>query len=292
VIALGNPFGLGNSVTTGVVSARSRPVHRDGKVLHPDLIQTDALINIGNSGGPLLNITGEVIGINLGILEEGQGIGFAIPADRVRQAVASLLDFRTERMLRLGIPSRGLRPAASRGGEGLLVLEVEADGPAAEAGIRKGDLLLSVDGRPLSSALDLHLHLFLKSVGDVVVVRVLRGQEQIEARVTLGRHQDIVWELLGMVARDVTDDLGNRLELPPDRWYGVYVVEVERGGPADEVLIRPGDLLYFLGQFQINGIESLRSLLSTRFKRGQLVPVNLWRSETREELQGGLRLRP
>lgn len=303
-IALGNPFGLGITVTTGVVSATRRPFFESGRLLHRELIQTDAPINPGNSGGPLLNALGEVIGINAGLIAQGQGLGFAIPSDRVRDILTGLLDFRTERMIHLGIPSdqletvskesapsgTGTRPRAAS--FGVRIGSLTAGGPAEVGGLRSGDIVRQIEDREIADLFDFNFALYRRRVGEQVWFSVLRGGRSLRVRVTLGRNEDITWRRLGILARDVTEDLGARLELEPDRWYGVYVLEVDPEGPAAQVMVRPGDLIWVLGDYQINGLESLRSHLTDRFPEDELVALFLWRSETNNQLQGSIRLRP
>lgn len=288
VVALGNPFGLGTSVTTGVVSAKSRPVLYEGKEIYKDLIQTDVLINPGNSGGPLLNIVGTVIGINTGIIAEGQGIGFAIPADRVRESLSRLLDFRSEKMIRIGIESRNF---AARKEGGLLVLRLDSSGPCGKAGMLAGDVIHAVGTHPVRDVFDFNFALFKKSVGEKISLEVRRKGLDRKFNIDLARVEDLLWERLGIAARQLTEDLAARIEVPIRLRYGVYVTEVDPTGPCQKLGVRPGDLIYVLGQHQVNGVESLRSLLETRLLPGPLLNVFLWRAETMEELQGQTRLR-
>src|SRR5208282_4845914 len=157
VVAIGNPFGLGDTVTMGIVSAKSRSI---GAGPYDDFIQTDASINPGNSGGPLFNLHGQVVGINTAINPNGKGIGFAIPSDALRDVLPQLEATGHVSRGRLGV---GIQPvdaplAKALGLEkarGALVGDVEADGPAAKVGMKSGDVILSVDGAEVSHAQDL-----------------------------------------------------------------------------------------------------------------------------------------
>src|SRR5205814_3509963 len=149
VIAIGNPFGLSHTVTTGVVSAVGRSL-RDEDRTYTDFIQTDASINPGNSGGPLLDIRGELIGINTAIYGKAQGIGFAIPVDRARRVMRDLVSYGEVRRPWLGLVVQDLTPELAQHfgtTKGVVVAEVEAESPAVSAGLARGDVVVRVDGR-------------------------------------------------------------------------------------------------------------------------------------------------
>src|SRR5262249_52213097 len=153
VIAIGNPFGLSHTVTTGVVSALGRSL-RSGERTYTDFIQTDASINPGNSGGPLLNIKGELIGINTAIYGKAQGIGFAIPVDRARRVMRDLVSYGEGRRRWLGRTVQDLTPdLAQHFGtkKGVIVAAVDAGSPAASAGLERGDAIVRVDGQDVQT---------------------------------------------------------------------------------------------------------------------------------------------
>ncbi|PLY03630.1 MAG: serine protease Do [Desulfuromonas sp.] len=180
VIAIGNPLGLGNSVTTGVVSSTHRRVPMsDGIVGH--FIQTDALINPGNSGGPLLNIEGDLIGINTAIASQAQGIGFSIPIDLAKRIVSDLIDFGKVRKPYLGLLPGNVNRALvrSRGIGGVLVTDVDIGSPAGQAGFSLADVILDLDGMPVESPAELMQVLDSYTPGHRVVFKVLRGQDEI-----------------------------------------------------------------------------------------------------------------
>ncbi|TMA52937.1 MAG: trypsin-like serine protease, partial [Deltaproteobacteria bacterium] len=152
----GNPFGLSHTVTTGVVSALNRSLNTDGRTYY-DFIQTDASINPGNSGGPLLNIKGELVGINTAIYGKAQGIGFAIPISRAKRIVQELISHGAVEAPWVGLAVQTLTPELAhhfslRDRQGVLIRTVEPGSPAARAGLKRGDILLSLDGRPLHSS--------------------------------------------------------------------------------------------------------------------------------------------
>ncbi|RMF88069.1 MAG: Do family serine endopeptidase [Nitrospinota bacterium] len=188
VIAIGNPFGLGQTVTTGIISAKGRVI---GAGPYDDFLQTDAAINPGNSGGPLFNLNGEVIGINTAIVASGQGIGFAIPSQLAKTVIAQLKS--RGRVVRgwLGVYVQPLTPplAQSLGLEklqGALVADVVAGGPAAEAGVQPGDVIVALGGQPVQTATDLPRLVAEAPVGKAVPVKLIRRGKTRSVAVTIG----------------------------------------------------------------------------------------------------------
>jgi S1-C subfamily serine protease len=208
VLAIGNPFGFQSTLTTGIVSALGRTVQTSQTTVIDGAIQTDAAINQGNSGGPLLNSRGEVIGINSAIYTPSgttAGIGFAIPISTARQIAEDLITEGRVRRATMGIEARVLTPAVAEAlrlpvSEGLLIERVNAGGPAERAGLRGGDrqailglrrillggdVVTAIDGRPISGQMDLNLALNRKRPGDVVKVEYYRGGQKMQAEVKL-----------------------------------------------------------------------------------------------------------
>ena len=244
VIAVGSPFGLQATVTSGIVSAKARQI---GAGPFDDFLQTDAAVNPGNSGGPLVNMRGEVIGINTAIVRGGSGIGFAIPASMAKRIATELLT--TGKVTRgwLGVSLQPLTPdlAASFGvedGKGALIAEVVPDSPAAQAGLRAGDVVTGIDGQTVDSPSDLARTVGLSSPGDEAALTVWRDGQEQTVRVKLheapGERQAAV---LGLQVRPVTPEVAAELGLrSPD---GVLVVAVDSGGPAEEAGLRRGDVI-------------------------------------------------
>ncbi len=258
-IAVGSPFGLTNSATTGIISALNRPVRFRGREVYRDFLQTSAVIHPGNSGGPLLDINGRLIGINVGIHSGGAGIGFAIPADRVRDTALKLLDFRITRGATLGLDVAG-----SRNGDALRVEKVAESGPAARAGIRLGDEITAMDGRPLTSALDLKISLLERNVGDEIGLSLRRGRETLSARVPFeavpdAENPDEVRRRLGL---GVTDAAALARRLGGRRAFGVVVTRIEPEGPADLVDVRKGDVLIQIGRYALSSVRDLQRILN------------------------------
>ena len=190
-IAIGNPFGLQNTVTFGIVSATNRPIRpQPGKVLE-DLIQTDAAINPGNSGGPLINFKGEVIGINTAIIPYAQGIGFAIPINTAKDIIEELIKYGKVAWPWIGIYMQELTPqVVSRFSlpvkSGLYVVSVIPGGPADKVGLRAKDIIRKFDTQEVKTSRDLRALISRKNIGDQVNLTILRGKETKIIRVILG----------------------------------------------------------------------------------------------------------
>ncbi|MBN2216253.1 MAG: trypsin-like peptidase domain-containing protein, partial [Pirellulales bacterium] len=182
VIAVGNAYGYDHTVTRGIISALHRAVQVSDAQYYDDLIQTDASINPGNSGGPLLNIDGEMIGINVAVRAGAQGIGFAIPVDKALDVVADLLGSRNGRQFRHGLV---LKPGAATDGRGVVVLSVQKDSPAAEAGIEPGDVLTQIDDLDLGGTIDFERSLLERKPGEELRVALRREKKKVNVELTL-----------------------------------------------------------------------------------------------------------
>ena len=261
VIAIGNPFRLGITVTTGVVSALRRSIrpNRQETTEFKDFIQIDAAINPGNSGGPIVDITGRWIGVNTAILNRAtgaEGIGFAIPADRVREMVARTFKRRPARGDWLGFDLEAGRDGAP------VVKEVSAQGPAAGTGLAKGDRILAVNGTPTPSLFDYRWEEVAAPADRVIALRVARGEKNLgEVRVTpatlpvaaLSRQR------LGFEARDMTSEDARTLGV--EAGTGVVVTSVTDGGPAGSVGLLKDDVLLSLGEFRIRTLDDLATFV-------------------------------
>jgi serine protease Do len=261
VVAVGNPFGLSGTVTTGVVSAlgRSVPSETQGRT-YTDFIQTDASINPGNSGGPLLNIEGKVIGINVAIYAQAQGIGFAIPVDRAKKVIQDLLRFGEVHSAWLGAVTATLTPEeAKRRGHntqrGALVVRVFAGSPAAKAGIEPGDTITSVAGKPVDSREGFSTYTATLASGQPVSIAVNRDGSSRTVQV---RPADPPADLGLRILREVAG-----LSIA-DEQRAVVIDDVASGSRAAEIGLQPGDLIV-----AINGAE-VRSTLeaNTQLLRG------------------------
>jgi len=269
VMAIGNPFGLEQTVTVGIVSAKGRVI---GAGPYDDFIQTDASINPGNSGGPLFNTAGEVIGINTAIIARGQGIGFAIPINAASQVVTQLRQ--DGRVIRgwLGVSVQPLTPelADSFGLEsqhGALIAEVVSDSPADRAGFRRGDILLSFDGKTIGQTHDLPRIVAATEVGREVDVEVFRAGKTVELKVTVGELDEEIaglpaaanHETHGLNVSDITPELQRSLEL--ETRNGVVITGIAPDSAAADSELRRGDLILEVNGTPVANSQDFRKLL-------------------------------
>ncbi len=262
VVAVGNPFGLGGSVTAGIVSARSRNINAGP---YDDFIQTDAAINRGNSGGPMFNLEGEVIGINTAIFSPSGGsvgIGFAIPSNLAEPIIAQLRDSGSVERGWLGVMVQQVTPELAEAigldaPRGALVANVVDDGPAAAAGLQQGDVITEFAGTEIGEMRDLPRVVASTSVGSDVQVEVWRDGAMRSVTVEIGKLQpqqvslqaepevqeeEQTSQALGARLAGLDQATRERFDLPAGT-EGVVVVEVEPNGPAAEAGLRPGDVI-------------------------------------------------
>jgi serine protease Do len=229
VIALGNPFGLGGSVSKGILSSKSRRPPTENEPLEvEDWLQTDAAINPGNSGGPLVNLRGELIGVSVAVYKEGQGIGFAIPVKRISAALADMYSPETLQSLWFGARVRpGVMP--------LTIISVQPDSPAGKAGLRVGDQIMEVNGRPPRRFIEFVRELVDAGPGRTVPLVVQRGTERKTASVRLVRessffNSELVRKKIGVTIEELTPEIATTLGLGDKR--GVIINDVEKDSPA------------------------------------------------------------
>jgi len=293
VVAIGNPFGLGGSVTAGIISARARNI---GAGNYDDFLQTDASINLGNSGGPLINMAGEVVGINTAIFSRSGGsigIGFAIPATMARNIVAQLREGGKVRRGWLGVQIQPVSPeiAESMGlkeARGALVGVVSENGPAKAAGIRPGDVILSFDGKDVTTNRALPRIVAETPVGKKVTVALNRKGERLNVPVTLGELKDDtqqaavpdpsatptpgaepqVIEEVGMAVAPVSQQLRQQFQLDEDT-KGVVVTRVNPNSPAGQRQLRPGDVIVEVSQEAVAAPGDVTSRVQKAKQAGQ-----------------------
>jgi serine protease Do len=266
VLAVGNPFGLGGTVTAGIVSARGRDIQAGP---FDDFLQIDAPINRGNSGGPLFDVQGQVIGINTAIFSPSGGsvgIGFAIPAEMASDIIAQLQSTGMVERGWLGVEFQPVTEAVAAslgldGAHGVLVAGLVADGPAESAGLRIGDVIVSLDGEMLDEPKDLPRLVANSKAGSRVELEVLRGGKTRTLEVKIGRSESEV-ELAGMNASpqeraqlgvrlaELTPEIRARYRVEEDN--GVLVTDVQRGSAAARAGIRPGHVITMVGQTPVN----------------------------------------
>jgi serine protease Do len=284
VVAIGNPFGLEHTVTAGIVSAKHRII---GQGSYDDYIQTDAAINPGNSGGPLLNLSGEVIGINTAINPRANTIGFAVPVNMAKEILPQLRAQGHVTRGWLGVVIQPVTPELKEHLDleetrGALVSRVIPDGPAADAGIERGDVIVEFDGRPIDDWNELPRVVAATPVEKKVKVVVMHEGRRKSHRVRVGELEDPEAQKLaaaeeepsayGLRVQNLTPDLAGQLGV--DEKQGVVVTEVEPGSPADEAKLRRGDVILEVDRGEIADVSELKQRLDAADdERGALLLI-------------------
>ncbi|NDY71622.1 peptidase [Desulfobacter hydrogenophilus] len=280
VVAIGSPFGLEQTVTAGIVSAKGRII---GSGPYDDFIQTDASINPGNSGGPLLNMDGEVVGINTAIIKSGQGIGFAIPSDLATSVIDQLKDSKRVSRGWLGVSIQDVSKEMSEyytldPDEGVYVAKAYEDNPAYEAGIRQGDVIVSVEGVKISSSRDLTLTIANLRVGSKVDIGVIRQGKNKTFTVKLGERPDNSedsqfgeelnsFDDLGFMFKSLNEDLAGQLGYPSSI-KGLVVTQIDPGSQAAMSGVRTGDLLVEINHKKITRLSDYTRTMG-KIEKGQ-----------------------
>ena len=271
VIAIGNPFGLGQTATSGIVSALGRSgLSMEG---YEHFIQTDAPINPGNSGGALVNLKGELVGINSAIIGPSGGnvgIGFAVPVVMARAVMDQLIRFGEVRRGRLGVAMQDVA-----GGEGATVTEVQANSPAAQAGLRKGDVVVGLNGRPVRGAAELRARLGVVPVGESVELRVQRGGQAQTLKARIGELEKSQATGGQAIAELAGAQLADAQRQDSRRERAVIVTAVEDGSEAFSHGLRAGDVILGANQRRVTSVQALSKALRAR---GQ-VALNVVRGE-------------
>jgi serine protease Do len=281
VVAIGNPFGLGNTVTAGIVSAKYRQI---GAGAYDNFIQTDTSINPGNSGGPLLNTVGEVVGINTAIFSQSGGsvgIGFAIPINMVKDLLPQL---KSGKVIRgwLGVMIQKITPELKAklnllNENGALVADVVSEGPADQSGIKRGDVIIAFDGRPIRESRELPYIVASTPVGKTVSVQLIRKREKKNVQVKVEELKLPVEESLsgpesghglGMTLEEITPELAKQYDLPETS--GLIIVKVENNSPAAEADLREGDIILEVDQTPVKRLATFISIIR-RYKKGDTV---------------------
>jgi serine protease Do len=286
VLALGNPLGLDNSVSLGVVSAVARQIRPDDSMVY---IQTDAPINPGNSGGPLVDAEGRVVGINTFILTQSggsEGIGFAVPSKIAEQIYQQLKSQGHVHRAQLGLIAESITPAMAEGlsletDHGALVSDLEPEGPAAHSGVQVDDIIIGLNGRRITSVHQLNAEIFGMTPGKKVMLRVVRGTEQLGLPIITeeqsGSELDALADLvdpvknvvpqLGIVGLDITKDV---LKIFPDlrRPSGVVIAARQANAPYAGSPLQTGDVIYSVNRHVTGNIAELRGVLD-KLKSGE-----------------------
>ena len=242
VLAIGNPFGLEETVTQGIISATGRVI---GSGPYDNFLQTDAPINPGNSGGPLINLSGEVIGINSAIMPSGQGIGFASPSNMAKKIIPQLMEKGKVTRGWIGVSVQSITPEIAQAfglkeTRGSLVGEVVPSGPADAAGIKRGDVIVSFDGKEIKKIADLPLLVAETPVGKTAEVKVMRNSKELTFTIKVAEMpagkiptaSPLPTEGLGLTVHNITPELMKQLHLRDKN--GVVIVNVQPGSPAED----------------------------------------------------------
>jgi len=263
VIALGNPFGLGGSISRGVLSSKNRRAPKDDEPLDvADWLQIDAPINFGNSGGPLVNLKGELIGLNVAVYRQGQGIGFAVPVKQVTEALSEI--FTPERMKSLWL---GVR--VKSGPYPLTVTAVEAGSPAAAAGLNAGDEIVQINGRVPKDFLQFTELLSASPEREATLV-VTRDGERRTATARMVPLAELIRRKLGVSVQELTRELVDKFGYPARS--GLLVGDVDRDGPAARADVRPGYLIASIDGQSTPDLFSAASAVATK-KEGEHVDL-------------------
>jgi len=280
VMAIGNPFGLGGSVSLGIVSARNRDINAGP---YDDYIQTDAAINKGNSGGPLFSLKGEVIGINTAIFSPtggSVGIGFSVPANTARNVVDQLIKYGETRRGWLGVKIQSVTDDLAESMKldrprGALVADVTPMGPAEKAGIQAGDVIVEFNGRQVSQMRDLPKIVAETEIGKQVEVKVMRKGEEVTVMAEVGRLEDgeklaqadqqnatpsapAVVTILGMTVSSMTDELRTKYNIDGEL-KGAVITDVASEGAAADKHLEPGDVITEAGEKEVQGAADIKA---------------------------------
>ncbi len=262
VIAIGNPLGLGHSITTGIVSSVKRRVNL-GNHFSSVFIQTDALINPGNSGGPLINVNGELVGINTAIARQAQGIGFSIPIDTAKRILNDLVTYGRVRHGFMGIDIGGVSSSFVRsfGESGVLVEEVVDSSPAEKAGLQVADVILSVDGVPVADAEQYLSLMQTYTPDDTLVLELLRGRERLQQQIKLSRLPD------GYEMTYTRDVFGFDLT---ERRQGLFVESIAENSAAAAVGLQRGDMIAKVAGVKVENLAAYKQVIEAHLGRKPL----------------------
>ena len=290
MVAIGNPFGLGGSVSLGIVSARNRDINAGP---YDDYIQTDAAINKGNSGGPLFNLNGEVVGINTAIFSPtggSVGIGFSVPANTAKGVVDQLVKYGETRRGWLGVKIQSVtddiaETMALDRPRGALIADVTKSGPAEKAGIEAGDVVIEFNGHPVNQMRDLPRIVAETEIGKQVTVKLLRQGKEVMVSAEVGRLEDgeklasaqegggtapapAVVTVLGMTVTTLTDELRAKHKIDAEI-KGAVITEVQSDGAAAEKRLEPGDVITEAGEKEVKGAADISARVAEAEKAGK-----------------------
>jgi serine protease Do len=285
VMAIGNPFGLGQTVTAGIVSAKGRII---GSGPYDDFIQTDASINPGNSGGPLFNSMGEVIGINTAIVAGGQGIGFAIPINMAKEILPQLKSKGKVTRGWFGVAVQAVTPELAKSfglkeQRGVLISQVMKDSPAEKAGLKTGDIITEFDGKPINEMHELPRIAANLPVGKKALVKIIRNGKVEEKTVLIEKMKDeeesaaSVQSKLGFTATGLDRAVAERMGI--NQSNGVVVAQVNPGSAAEEAGMAAGDIIAQIDNTPIGTMEDFNRVIESH-KSGDFLRILLRRGNS------------
>jgi serine protease Do len=278
VIAVGNPFGLGNTVTSGIISAKGRVI---GAGQYDDFLQTDAAINPGNSGGPLFTMNGEVVGINTAIVAQGQGIGFATPINMAKEILEQL---KTGKVIRgwLGVMIQDITPElaesfGTKATKGVIVADVVAGSPAEKGGLRRGDIVQTLNGKPVENANQLSRTVAAMKPESKVTIQVFRDGKPVTVTLTIGTMPEEAQQkkasapntesALGITVQNITPELAQKLGVD-EKEVGVVITDLAAGSPAAEARLHQGDIVEEVNRQKIQNIRDWKQAIE-KMKKGE-----------------------
>ncbi len=269
VVAIGNPFGLQHTVTTGIVSALNRSIKAGKNVVYHDFIQVDASINPGNSGGPLLNINGSLIGINTAIYQKAEGIGFAIPINYAKRIIKDLISYGKVRRGWLGVSVQDMTPELLRyfkldRQRGVLVTKVFSGSSAHRAGIKQGDVILHLDNHEISKKLEYQQRAGSYSVGNTIQFNILREGREKKIRlhvkaIPMNEVENFTLNWLGLQVQGINDQALRQFRLSTRK--GVVVTQVIDDSASGQIGLMPGDVIHQFNQKKISGVEDFNKAI-------------------------------
>jgi serine protease Do len=289
-VAIGSPFGLEQTVTAGIVSAKGRII---GAGPYDDFIQTDASINPGNSGGPLLDLNGKVIGINTAIVASGQGIGFAIPVNLAEKIIAQLKDKGEVTRGWLGVQIQDLTTELAEyygmdTDKGVLVVQVLEGDPAEKAGIKPNDIIIAVNGQQVETGRELSNIIANTPIGGKTRITLLRGGDKKTLTATVARQPDDQTKIgakknndkneLGIQVADLSPERAQQFGLDADE-SGVLVINVESNSRADQAGLSVGDIIKGVNRKKINSLDEYYNVLDKTNKRKPIKILVMRRNE-------------
>jgi serine protease Do/serine protease DegQ len=269
VVAIGNPFGIGQTVTSGIVSALGRSgLGIEG---YEDFIQTDASINPGNSGGALVNLSGELIGINTAIIGpsgSSVGIGFAVPSNMVRSVMEQIIRYGEVRRGRVGVVTQDMthelaQSLAAGSADGAVVVQIEPGSPADKAGLKPRDIVTSINGKPVRGSADLRNRMGLIPVGEEVEVRVQRGKQPLSLKLRIAEPFTMT-EIPGEAVPQLAGVRVSNIEAGMPQYgmaEGAIITRIEPKSPGAQTGLRPGDVIYGVNRGRVRSVAELLAAL-------------------------------